>query len=225
MKVAVLGTGNVGQTIANKLLTLGHEVALGSRSADNPKAIAWMASTNKKGTIGTFHSVAQSSELVFNCTKGLNAIEALTLAGTENLKEKIIIDLSNPLDFSPEKANGHPPTLNPVNNDSLGEQIQRTFPNSFVVKTLNTMNCEIMVNPSKIEGNHVVFVSGNNNDAKNKVKELLQSFGWIEIIDLGDISTSRGVEQLLPLWIRLWQALGTSNFNFALLKEKPAQGS
>lgn len=222
MKIGILGTGNVGQTIANKLLSLGHQVALGSRSADNPKSIAWMSTTNNRGTIGTFSAVAQQSELIFNCTKGLNALEALTLAGSEHLKEKIIIDLTNPLDFSVENANGHPPTLNPVNNDSLGEQIQRAFPNSYVVKTLNTMNCEIMVNPSKIEGNHVVFVSGNDKEAKNEVKKILQSFGWNEIIDLGDISTSRGVEQLLPLWIRLWQALGTSNFNFALLKEKQA---
>lgn len=223
MKIAVLGTGNVGQTIANKLITLGHSVTLGSRTSNHPKALAWLETKAEKGNcaIGTFANAAQNAEIIFNCTKGLTAIEALTLAGADNLKDKIIIDLSNPLDFSPEKANGHPPILNPGNNDSMGEQIQNTFPESYVVKTLNTMNCEIMVNPAKIEGNHVVFLSGNSADAKAQVVALLQSFGWKEIIDLGDISTSRGVEQLLPLWIRLWQALGTSNFNFAILKGEP----
>lgn len=216
MKIAVLGTGMVGNAIGTKLTSLGHEVKMGSRTNNNEKAAAWVASAGKNASQGTFAEAAAFGNILFNCTKGEASVDVLKLAGEKNLAGKILVDISNALDFS----KGMPPTLSICNDDSLGETIQRAFPNLKVVKTLNTMNCNLMVNAAGVAGDHNVFVSGNDADAKTEVKKLLNSFGWIDknIIDLGDISTSRGTEQLLPIWIRLMGTLGTVNFNFHIVK-------
>lgn len=211
MKIAVLGTGMVGKTIATKLISLGHEVIMGSRIENNPKAIEWYDSTEGKGRIGTFYQAAVFAELIFNCTQGMASIEVLESIGAKPLSNKILIDVSNPLDFS----RGMPPTLSVCNDDSLGEQIQRRFPETKVVKTLNTVNCSLMVNPGALFGEHDLFISGNDKAAKEQTMNWLKEwFGWKNIIDLGDITTARGTEQLLPVWIRLWGALGHSQFNF-----------
>jgi 8-hydroxy-5-deazaflavin:NADPH oxidoreductase len=180
----------------------------------------WYKQNKDKVKLATFAEAAEASEIIFNCTSGQSSIEALKHAGIDNVKGKIIIDVANPLDFS----NGMPPSLNPVNTDSLGELIQRTFPQAKVVKTLNTMNCYLMVNPGLISADHNVFLSGNDESAKNTVKNLLKSLGWKEnnMIDLGDITTARGTEQLLPIWLRLWGALKTPMFNFNIVREQPA---
>jgi 8-hydroxy-5-deazaflavin:NADPH oxidoreductase len=212
MKIAVLGMGTVGETIGTKLVEKGHQVMIGSRSDNNPKAIKW-AEGNTNASYGTFSQAAIfSDDIIFNCIVGEATLAALETAGILNFKNKILIDLANPLDFS----NGMPPTMFVCNDDSLGEQIQRKLPDTFVVKTLNTMNCTIMLNPSVVPGNHSVFVSGNSSKAKNKVKALLESFNWSpqNILDLGDITTARGTEMMLPMWIRLWGAKGNPNFNF-----------
>lgn len=216
MKIAVLGTGAVGKTIGNKLVQLGHEVKMGSRTANNEKAAEWVAAAGKNASQGTFSDAAAFGELIFNCTSGQASLEVLKLAGDKNLGEKILIDISNPLDFS----KGMPPTLSICNDNSLGETIQKNHPNVKVVKTLNTMNCGIMVNPAMVPGDHTVFLSGNDADAKAQVKKMLSSFGWAEknMIDIGDITTARGTEQLLPIWIRLWGAIGNANFNFNIVK-------
>lgn len=215
MKIAVLGTGVVGNTIGSKLIQLGHEVMMGSRTSTNEKAGAWVKANGSKASQGTFGEAAAFAEVIFNCTSGGGAIDALKLAGENNLANKVIIDIANPLDFS----KGMPPTLSICNDDSLGEQIQRTFPKSKVVKTLNTMNCNIMVNPSLVPGDHDVFVSGNDAAAKGLVTDILKNWlGWKNVIDLGDITTARGTEQLLPIWIRLWGTLQTPNFNFKIVK-------
>ncbi len=215
MKIGVLGTGIVGNTIGTKLVQLGHDVMMGSRSKTNEKAEAWVKASGPKASQGTFADAAKFGEILFNCTHGMAALEALKLAGAENTKGKILIDISNPLDFS----KGMPPTLSVSNTDSLGEQIQRAFPEAKVVKSLNTMNCKIMVNPSLVPGDHDAFVSGNDKAAKAKVTEILKSwFGWRSVVDLGDISTARGVEQLLPLWVRLLGVFGTANFNVKIVK-------
>ncbi len=220
MKIAILGTGLVGATIASKLLELGHEVFMGSRTATNPKLLSWKEK-NQNGLIGTFEEASNWAHLLFNCTQGTASIEALNLAGEANLIDKILIDVSNPLDFT----NGMPPVLSVCNTDSLGEQIQRRFPKTQVVKTLNTVNCSIMVNPNLIPGEHDLFVSGNDSQAKTQVKEYLrQWFGWKTVIDLGDISTSRGTEQWLALWVRLWGSIGHSNFNLHI-KSQMAEGN
>jgi predicted dinucleotide-binding enzyme len=210
MKIGVLGTGLVGHTIATKLVALGHEVKMGARSATNEKATAWARSTGGGGTTGTFADAAAFGEIVFNCTNGAGTLPALDAAGDGNLRNKILIDVSNPLDFS----RGMPPTLLIANTDSLGEQVQRTHPDAKVVKALNTMNCNVMVNPGLVKGEHDVFICGNDGAAKARVVELLRTFGWKNIVDAGDISAARGQEMLVVLWARLFGALQTPTFNF-----------
>jgi predicted dinucleotide-binding enzyme len=202
MRIGVLGTGMVGNAIAAKLADLGHEVRIGSREAGEGKV--------------TFADAAAFGELVFNCTSGVHSVEALEAAGAENLAGKVLIDVANALDFSA----GRPPKLAVANTDSLGEQIQRAFPEAKVVKALNTMNCEVMVDPAKVPGAHNVFVCGDDAEAKLRVGDLLQSFGWPaeSIVDLGGIEAARGPEMYLPLWLRLWGAVGTGYFNIAVVR-------
>ncbi len=214
MNIAILGTGNVGQTIGSKLIAVGHSVRIGSRTATNEKAAAWVKSAGERASAGTFADAAAFGEILFNCIGGMVTLDALRMAGAANLSGKILIDVSNPLDFS----KGFPPTLSVCNTDSIGEQIQREFPDALVVKTLNTTNCKIMVEPTLLTGDHDLFMSGNDAGAKATVREMLESWGWKTIIDLGDITTARGTEQLLPIWVRLMGALGTANFNFHIVK-------
>ncbi|CAN5177400.1 NADPH-dependent F420 reductase [soil metagenome] len=214
MKAGILGTGMVGEALASKLVELGHDVMMGSRLAGNSKAAAWVDKVRGKGRQGTFAEAAAHGEIVINATAGDVSLEALKLAGAKNLDGKILIDVANPLDFS----KGMPPTLSISNHDSLGEAIQRAFPDVKVVKTFNTMACAVMVNPGLVPGDHDIFVSGNDDDAKAEVIGLLNSFGWKQPIDLGGISTARGTEQLLPIWLRLWGKLGTPQFNFKIVK-------
>jgi len=212
--IAILGTGMVGEVLGTKLVSLGHKVMMGSRTDNNEKAVAWK---NKNGTLasnGTFADAAAFGEIVFNCTSGKVSLEALQLAGHENLQGKILVDVANPLDFS----KGMPPSLTICNTDSLGETIQRQFPDVKVVKALNTMNCQLMVNPGFLKDPGNVFICGNDSGAKTEVENLLQSFGWKKIIDLGDISAARGTEQLLPVWVRLMGKLETPMFNFSIVQ-------
>jgi predicted dinucleotide-binding enzyme len=215
MRVGVLGTGMVGQTIGTKLVGLGHEVRMGSRAAGNEKAVAWATEAGERAGEGSFADAAGFGEVVVNCTAGVASLDALEAAGEDNLRGKTLIDVANPLDFS----QGMPPRLAICNDDSLGERIQRSFPQARVVKTLNTMNCTVMVDPSRVPGDHAVFLSGDHEQAKRDVAELLESFGWPagRIIDLGGISTARGPEMYLPLWLRLYGRLGTGDLNIGLL--------
>ena len=216
MRIGVLGTGMVGSTIATKLAQLGHEVRMGSRTADNERAVAWVASAGAGASHGTFADAAAHGELVFNCTAGEVSLAALEAAGAENLAGKVLVDVSNPLDLS----HGMPPGLFTSSFDSLGEQIQRAFPDARVVKALNTVNREVMVDPSKVPGEHDVFLCGDDEAAKPRVIELLQSFGWpaASVIDLGDLTAARGMEAYLLLWIRLSSALGTGHFNVKVVR-------
>lgn len=214
MKIGVLGTGMVGQTIGSKFVELGHGVRIGSRSATNEKAEEWTKKAGKLASHGTFADAASFGEIVFNCTNGMSSLEALRMAGAKNFVGKLLIDVSNPLDFS----KGFPPTLSVCNADSLAEQIQREFPDAKVVKTLNTVNCQLMVNPSLVPGEHDLFLSGNDTEAKEQTRNILESFGWKNIIDLGDITTARGAEQLLPIWVRLMGLFKTPQFNFHIVR-------
>ncbi|HNS13403.1 MAG TPA: NAD(P)-binding domain-containing protein [Bacteroidia bacterium] len=216
MKIAVMGTGVVGNTIASKLTELGHQVMMGSRTKDNEKAKSWAAENGKNASAGDYSDAAGFGEIVFNCTKGEASMEALKQAGEKNLESKIIIDLSNPLDSS----KGMPPTLSISNTNSLGEEIQKAFPGSHVVKTLNTLWCGLMVNPRMLKDSHNIFMSGNNAEAKSKVKSLLKQFGWQdeEILDLGDISTARGTESYLPLWLRVYMSTNNGAFNIKIVR-------
>ena len=210
MQIGILGTGVVGQTLGARLTQLGHDVMLGSRSATNEKAAKWVSENSPRGRQGTFADAAKFGAIVFNCTSGEVSLDALQAAGAENLDNKVLVDVSNPLDFS----KGFPPTLTVCNTDSIAEQIQAGYPRVRVVKTLNTMTAAVMVNPSLVAGEHDVFVSGNDAGAKSEVSDLLRSFGWRNIIDLGDISTARGPEMVLPLWLRLMGAFKSPIMNF-----------
>jgi predicted dinucleotide-binding enzyme len=214
MKIGVLGTGVVGTTIAGKLVSLGHEVKLGSRTASNEKAAAWVAKTGARASQGTFADAAAHGDIIFNCTLGDATFEVLNATGASTLEGKVLVDVSNPLDFS----QGMPPTLSVFGRDSLGEQIQRAFPKARVVKALNTISANVMVDPSRVPGEHATFVSGNDAEAKRQVTEILRGFGWKQVIDLGDITTARGTEAYLMLWLRMWGALGTADFNIAVVK-------
>jgi predicted dinucleotide-binding enzyme len=217
MKIAILGTGMVGNTIATKLVQLGHDVFMGSRTANSEPGQQWLRSVNNKGRIGTFSDAAAFGEIVFDCTSGANSIAALRQAGSANLRGKILIQVGNPLDFS----KGMPPSLTVCNTDSQGEQTQREFPDTRVVKALNTVNCDVMVEPSRIPGDHDLIICGNDASAKAEVtKNLSAWFGWkpANIIDLGPISSSRGTEMFLALWIRLFGLLGTPHFNIHIVR-------
>ncbi|HEY3257861.1 MAG TPA: NAD(P)-binding domain-containing protein [Gemmatimonadaceae bacterium] len=224
MKVGIVGSGVVGQTLGAKLVVCGEDVILGTRSPGDierkrgmgPPLKDCLTQTGNKGRIATFAEAAAHGEMVINATSGMGSVEALTLAGENNLDGKILIDVANPLDFS----HGMPPSLTVCNTDSLGEQIQRAFPAAKVVKTLNTTTASVMVDPAKVAGgDHDIFVSGNDADAKKRVTELLgRWFGWRSVIDLGDITTARGAEMILPIWVRLYGALGTAMFNFKIVR-------
>lgn len=212
MKIGILGTGSVGRTLAARAVELGHDVMIGTRDVAATEA---KAEEPFPAALRTAAEAAAHGEVVINATGGQVSVAALQGAGAENLAGKVIIDVSNPLDFS----NGFPPTLAVCNTDSVAEQIQRAFPESHVVKTLNTVNAEVMAYPAKLaDGDHSVFVSGNDADAKATVSQLLRDFGWRDIIDLGDVSTARGTEMMLPLWIRLMGPLGTMSFNYKIVR-------
>jgi 8-hydroxy-5-deazaflavin:NADPH oxidoreductase len=214
MKIGILGTGVVGNTIGSKLIESGHEVKMGSRTANNEKAAAWVNANGANASHGTFSDAAAFGEIIFNATKGEISIAALELSDEKNLNGKVLIDIANPLDFS----NGFPPTLSVCNTNSLGEIIQKTFPQLKVVKALNTINCGLMLNPMGLKGKHDLFICGNDAEAKSKVTALLQSFGWKNIHDLGDITNARATEMLLPVWVRLYGKFHTAHFNFHIVK-------
>jgi predicted dinucleotide-binding enzyme len=214
MRVGVFGSGVVGQAIGAKVAELGHSVLLGTRDA--AKLNDWLSMQGSNARVGSLAEAAAHGEILLNATNGSSSLDALAQAGEANLNGKILIDISNPLDLS----HGMPPSLWVSNIDSLGEQIQRAFPQVKVVKTLNTVTASLMVNPRQLaDGDHHIFVSGNDSDAKNKVVNLLTGwFGWKHIIDLGDITAARGTEMYLPIWLRLWGALGTGVFNVKVVK-------
>ena len=200
MRVGILGAGPVGQTLAAKLRELGHAVSIGTR-------------TPREGAV-SYSEAAAGAELLINATGGTASLEALSSAGVENLGGKVLIDVSNALDPS----QGMPPRVAVANDDSVGEQIQRAYPDTRVVKALNTVNMQVMVDPAAVPGDHVLFVAGDDDDAKAQVVALLGSFGWPaeRIVDLGGIGGARAMEQYLVLWLRLLVRLGHGRFNISL---------
>ena len=213
MDVGILGTGIVGQTIGTRLIELGHSVKLGSRMPNNEKARAWAKRAGKLASYGAFAETAKFGEALFNCVSGMGTLSALDFASAADLNGKVLIDVANPLDYT----RGAPPTLSVCNTDSLAEQIQRLHPLLRVVKALNTMNVDVMVNPERIHGPHDVFICGNDRAAKDIVTMILMEwFRWESVIDLGDITNARGMEMALPLWLSLQKKLGTNIFNFKI---------
>lgn len=225
MQIAVLGTGMVGQAVAARLHELGHSVVVGTRDPaatlartepdgmGNPPYSAWQQA-HPGISLASFADASRDAEVVVNASSGAATLDVLRLAGAANLAGKVLVDIANPLDFSA----GFPPTLFVKDTDSLGEQVQREFPEARVVKTLNTLTASLMVHPKSLGEPSSVFVSGNDADAKTLVTELLTEMGHEDVIDLGDISTARGTEMLLPVWLRLMGALGTAAFNFRIVR-------
>ena len=227
MRIAVLGTGVVGQTLAGRFEQLGHDVVLGTRSPDetlartgpdamgNPGVGTWSAA-HPRVQVATFQEAAATADLVVNATNGEASPAVLAAAGADTLAGKVLLDVANPLDFT----RGFPPSLFVQGSDSLAEQIQRAFPAARVVKSLNTMTAHLMAHPEQLGGGeHSVFVSGDDAAAKRTVTDLLGEMGHTDVIDLGDLSTARGTEMYLPLWLRLFGALGTPMFNVKVVRQ------
>lgn len=214
MIIGVLGTGVVGRTLAGGLTGLGHTVALGTREPRSTEAR--LADELPAGVaLARFTDVAAGAELVVNATSGTVTLAVLADVGAAALADKVLVDVSNSLDFSA----GFPPTMSVPDDDSLGEQVQRAFPSTQVVKTLNTMAADVMVHPETVGGgDHTVFVSGNDPDAKATVTGLLRQLGHRDVLDLGDITTARGTEMFLPLWVRVMGALGTAHFQVKIVR-------
>ena len=220
MNIGVLGTGVVGETIATALTKKGHNVRMGSRSANNEKAAAWVKKSNDHATQGNFNDAAAFGEIVFLCLNGEHAMDAVRSVDADSINGKIVIDVTNPLDFS----KGMPPRLldGLHNSNSLGEEIQKTWPGASVVKVFNTVNCNVMVNPKLVNnGDHSLFICGDDADAKNKVKHfLVDTFGWRpeNLLDLGGIVAARGTEAYVPFWVMIMQATGSPVFNVKVVK-------
>lgn len=213
MRIGVLGTGRVGRTIASKLVEVGHDVRMGSRTADNANAVEWVQTSGASASQGAFADAAAFGEVVFNCTSGAASLAALEAAGAESLEGKVLVDVSNALAFT--EGEPFPTGLFVDTTESLAEQIQAAFPGARVVKALNTMNAAVMVDPSAVPGRHDVLVAGDDEHAKDDVKAILRSFGWEDerIVDLGDLTGARAMELYVVLWLRLLQRLGTPLFN------------
>lgn len=206
MKIGVLGTGGVGSAIASKLVSLGHDVKMGSRSAAGDKALAWVASAGPRASEGTFADAAAFGDLVFNCTNGNATLEALRAASAEAIGDKVLVDLANRLPLPAERG------------PSLGEDVQQALPRARVVKALNTVNAQVMVDPARLPGSHAVLLCGNDADAKRIVRGLLESFGWQDVVDLGDIKAARETEGFIGLWLALARSLGTYVFNVQIVR-------
>lgn len=227
MHIGVLGTGMVGRALAGRLDELGHDVVVGTRdpyatlvrtapdAMGNQPFSVWQRQHRAVELVPLAQAGAHG-DLLVNATAGAASVAALAAAGVDGRDGVVILDVANPLDYSA----GFPPALTVSNTDSLAEQIQRLFPRARVVKSLNTVNARVMIDPARVPGDHSVFVAGDDVVAKRLVIDLLGQFGWADtnIVDLGGIRAARGTEMYLPLWLLLMQTLQTSEFNINVVK-------
>jgi 8-hydroxy-5-deazaflavin:NADPH oxidoreductase len=214
MNIGILGTGMVGEAIAGKLVQLGHHVCMGSRKKGHAKATAWASAAGAAASEGSFADAVAFGEIVVLCLKGDVVLDVLRSIGSAAFAGRVVVDVSNPLDFS----HGLPPSLLICNTNSLGEEVQKHLPGAHVVKTLNIVNCEVMVDPAKAGDVVTMLICGNDAAAKAKVAELLRTVGWQDILDLGGMSAARGMEMMLPVWLSLWSALGSPHFGFRIVR-------
>jgi predicted dinucleotide-binding enzyme len=193
------------------LVELGHEVTMGARDPYNATAAEWAAAAGEGASAGDFVAAAAAGELVVNATAGAHSPAALEQAGAGNLAGKVVLDISNPLDFSA----GFPPRLSTPPGDSVAEQLQRAHPDARVVKALNTVNADVMVHPELVPGEHDTFLAGDDAGAKATVTELLAGFGWPaeRVVDLGGIQAARGLEAYVLFWVALFGSLGHGHVN------------
>ncbi len=216
MKYAVLGTGMVGHTLATKLAALGHQTRMGARTQDNEKAVAWAATNGAQAGQGSFADVANWADRVIFAVNGASILQVADAVTNNAVTGKTVIDVTNPLDMS----QGMPPTLIPElsNTTSAAEALQARLPDAKVVKTLNTMNHLVMVDPARVPGDHDVFLCGDDAAAKDDARELLAEFGWSDPIDLGPLAAARGTEGLMPFWLRMWGVVGNADFNYRIVR-------
>jgi predicted dinucleotide-binding enzyme len=223
MKIGIIGSGVVGQTLGSKLVQLGHDVVLGTRDPkkiDDKKNMAdslrqWADRTGGRARVASFAEAAAHGDLLINATNGAISIEALKMAGADKAGAKVLIDTANELDAS----KGMPPLSLASQANCLAERIQSAFPLLKVVKCFNTISAHVMIDPKALKGgDHTLFVSGNDAAAKAEVRRLAESFGWGDVLDLGDISTARGPEMYMAMWIRLWGATGTPMINVKVVR-------
>jgi hypothetical protein len=217
MRIGIIGSGVVAQTLGTKLVELGHEVFLGTRDPkklDEKKNMTgtlneWLAAVKGKAKVVTFQEAATQGELLINATHGENSVEALKLAGADKVGPKTLIDTANELDFS----KGYPVVLASPTR-SVAQAIQAAFPNLKVVKSFNTMAAPIMVNPKMLKGgDHSIFMAGNDAGAKAQVADLMKSFGWTDILDLGGIGAAIGPEMLMGMWVHLYMSTKNGMLN------------
>jgi predicted dinucleotide-binding enzyme len=209
LKIGVLGSGPAGQTLATGFLEKGHPVMIGSR--DSAKLRGWLRHAGPGAQVGTFAETAQFGELVVLSVLGSAAEEVIRLAGVESLTGKIVIDASDPLDFSSGR-----PGLFIGTTDSLGERIQRLVPDAYVVKGLNVAQADVAVNPSLTGDEPDMFIAGDNDEAKRTVSQLLAEFGW-PVIDMGDIESARWLEALSLAWVVYSHRTGKTHHAFKLI--------
>ncbi len=213
-KIGVFGTGEVGKTIATKLIELGYEVKMGSRTATNETALEWAKQNGENATVGTYADAANFGDIIFNCTKGEIALSVFELAGIEKFSGKIIVDISMPLDLS----KGFPFTLLPqyINTTSIAEEIQKLLPEAKVTKSLNIVNSDLMAHPERGAEDTTMLLCGNDAQAKEEIKTILTQFGWKDILDLGEIVAARGMEMFAPMWLYVFQSTQNMNFTFKI---------
>lgn len=211
MRIAVLGTGMVGRTLAPAFQRLGHDVVVGTRDQAATRARDdWTLDL----PLTPYGEVADGADVVVNATNGLGSLAALGMVGAEALAGKVLLDVANPLDFSQGFLR-----LAVKDGDSLAEEIQRAFPRALVAKTLNTVNCSVMVDPAHVgDGDTTIFVASDHAEARRVARELLTALGWRDIIELEELSAARGLELWLPLWVDLRRRLGTVDFNLKLVR-------
>jgi predicted dinucleotide-binding enzyme len=214
MNVGILGTGDVGRALGRAFIALGHTVMMGTRDTHNEKALAWAQEVGVNGSVGTFADAAAFADLVVLATLGVANENAITMAGPQHFRGKVLIDTTNPLDFS----GGMPPKLAVSGNDSAGEGVQRLLPDAYVVKAFNTVGNAFMFRPDFPGGPPDMFICGNHDHAKTTVTAILKDFGW-GVVDVGGIECSRYLEAMCVVWVL--SAVGTGNWNqaFKLLRK------
>lgn len=214
MKIGILGSGDVGRSLGRGFAAKGHSVMIGSRTPGKPELQEWAAAVGAKGSAGSFAEAAAFGDIVLLCTNGAATEAAIDLVGTKQFDGKVVVDVTNPLDFS----KGMPPGLLVGTTDSLGERVQRRLPKAKVVKALNIVGNRTMVNPTMTDGVPDMMIAGNDASAKRTVGGLLREFGWGEPIDIGGIDGARYLEAMVPLWVRVCQATGSWSVAWRVLR-------
>lgn len=212
MKIGILGTGDVAQALGKGFAALGHDVRLGSRTPGGDKAKAFVKEAGARGSEGSLADTARFGDIVIVAVPGVAAAETLKAIGPEPFRGKVVIDVTNPLDFS--KGFG---ALAISGDDSAGETIQRVLADAKVVKTLNTVNARYMVHPKWAGGTPDMYLAGNDADAKHQVAELLRGLGW-NPVDLGPITSSRWLEAMCLAWVQACFPTGNFGQAFKLIQ-------